>query len=1139
MKLRLKTIIAAGGLLLSALTASAGESPKREFRSVWMAAMGIDWPRSDYMGTTEEDKRDAQAAFIEYIENFKRHNFTGICLQVRPLADALYKSTLEPWSASITGVRGLDPGWDPLQFAIEECHKRGLELYAWINPFRIDHQGRVYYTDFDLEWREKGWELKSGKWTIFNMAIPEARQHCLDVIKEVYTNYNIDGMIFDDYFYPNDKLSEGPDAGDYQIWEDAKTGMSIADWRRRNVNEFVAELYEMIQNDRPDMHYGIGPAGTAGASAHYYGLEPPKAGSDWQYDQIYADPLAWLCEGTIDFISPQIYWARTEGPAYFTPIAEWWAYVAEYFGRHNYNSMAAYKVDKPAFGGNNETGWNEFVAQVEIGRTNAIDKAPGQVYYSAAYFDGPEFSGLGDWLETNSYQRPSLIPPLTWKDHVEYDAPEGATVDADGKLSWDPVIMKRETTIMRYSIYAVPMLYSLEEAMDEAGDGIDGRFLVDVSYANEYVLPEELRNNYWYAVCVYDGYGFEYAPATVNYTGERSTSTTLLTPEADAVVDWDAVFTWTAVPGAEYVIELSTLPDFSSIPMAQDCLTEPTATFDLSNLGNNSKLYWRVAVAEPDKLYNYTEGRAFFSPTRQLADKAELLQPTDGSTLDAGNINLSWTSVKDAERYYLEIARDADFEVPVYSTFVAAPETAHTVHSAVLGAGNFYWRVIVHGRRVNSSISEAYSFSVRRGQPGDIEEGYEVTVDPVTATGSFAVTNLWYRSTTEGPSSLSFDGEGSFHRSMAATPDFVYVTQRDDNSRGAAFSLRQYDAFTGEHVRDLQLTCNKVAANWPCNQIVKDSRNNICIIDQTGTLTSRPLHLGLVNLATGEVTVIAELKGRTATSTRVDYAAVYGDVTSNLYYVFAVCHNKGTLIRWTVEDGEVTDTQTFTTREFVGEASSFGTAPRIFPIDENHCYVDGTEAPAAVYNFATGEIKGSLAQAPGAMEGIPLTDNGIVEFTVNNTPVVVYNSGAAASGSSYTMATLAAGGRDFSTLSTFATVPATAFGTADNAEGSSPIDFVKDEDGYVRVYVYSAGNGLACYAVGDAAAIADVENGANLAISVHGLRADFAGNAAIVTVHTVSGAAVMTATDVDHVDLPAPGAYIITADGISRLVLAR
>ncbi|MDE6288947.1 MAG: hypothetical protein K2M00_09210, partial [Muribaculaceae bacterium] len=487
----------------------------------------------------------------------------------------------------------------------------------------------------------------------------------------------------------------------------------------------------------------------------------------------------------------------------------------------------------------------------------------------------------------------------------------------------------------------------------------------------------------------------------------------------------------------------------------------------------------------------------------------------------------------------LEIARDADFGMPVYSTYVSAPETGHTVHSAVLGSGNFYWRVIVHGRRVNSSISDAFSFNVRRGQPGDIEEGYEVTLDPVAATGSIAVTNLWYRSTAEGPSSLTFEGDGSFHRSMAATPDFVYVTERDANSRTASATLRQYDAFTGEHVRDLQLTGIENVASWPCNQVVKDSRNNICILDQSSTVTSRPIHLGLVNLATGEVTEIAELKGRTTTSTRVDFAAIYGDVTSDLFYVFAVCHNKGTLIRWTVEEGEVTDTQTFTTREFVGNASNFGTAPRLFPIDENHCYVDGSAAPAAVYNFATGEIKGSLAQAPGAMEGVPTTDNGIVEFTVNNTPVVVFNSGNAAAGSRYTMATLAAGGRDFSTLSTFATVPATTFGTADKADGSSPVDFVVDEDGYVRVYVYSAGNGLACYAVGDAAAIADIENGANLAISVHGLRADFAGTAALVTVHTVSGASVITTTDVDHVDLPAPGAYIITADGISRLILAR
>ncbi|MDE6287181.1 MAG: family 10 glycosylhydrolase, partial [Muribaculaceae bacterium] len=125
--MKIRTIVAGAALLLATALGNAGEPPKREFRSIWMAAMGIDWPLSRQQGTTASAQASAKAAFIEYIENFKKHNFTGICLQVRPMADALYKSTLEPWSASVSGTRGVDPGWDPLEFAIEECHKRGLE----------------------------------------------------------------------------------------------------------------------------------------------------------------------------------------------------------------------------------------------------------------------------------------------------------------------------------------------------------------------------------------------------------------------------------------------------------------------------------------------------------------------------------------------------------------------------------------------------------------------------------------------------------------------------------------------------------------------------------------------------------------------------------------------------------------------------------------------------------------------------------------------------------------------------------------------------------------------------------------------------------------------------------------------------
>ena len=148
-------ITLAVGLGLMAQTAVAQDSPKREFRSVWLTSyMAIDWPSK--RGTTATVRQQAQKEMIEYIENHKKRNFTGVCFQVRSLGDAMYKSSYEPWSVYVSGTRGTDPGWDPLAFCVEECHKRGLECYAWVNPFRQSSQSAPFTTSYDKDWANRG-----------------------------------------------------------------------------------------------------------------------------------------------------------------------------------------------------------------------------------------------------------------------------------------------------------------------------------------------------------------------------------------------------------------------------------------------------------------------------------------------------------------------------------------------------------------------------------------------------------------------------------------------------------------------------------------------------------------------------------------------------------------------------------------------------------------------------------------------------------------------------------------------------------------------------------------------------------------------------------------------------------------------
>ena len=320
-------------------------SPKREMRSAWFTTVwGIDWP--SIQGATSSAQTKQKAEMIQYLDGFVNTNMNGSCFQVRSMADAMYPSKYAPWSSYLSGTRGKDPGWDPLAYFVEESHKRGLEAYVWLNPYRWS-TGSNWTTSFDQEWLNNDMIIagtSNTSYKTFNPALPETRQHIVNVVNEILDNYAIDGILFDDYFYASGGTSENSSAPDYADYVASGTTMSIGDWRRANVNQMVKDVYDAIQARRPDVRFGISPAGVAGTSSYSkYGVPSPSSygvrSSDWQYSQIYSDPLAWLKAGTIDFISPQMYWPTTHSTAPYEPLAKWWSYVGNYFGRHFYASQ--------------------------------------------------------------------------------------------------------------------------------------------------------------------------------------------------------------------------------------------------------------------------------------------------------------------------------------------------------------------------------------------------------------------------------------------------------------------------------------------------------------------------------------------------------------------------------------------------------------------------------------------------------------------------------------------------------------------------------------------------------------------------------------------------------------------------------
>ncbi len=517
---------------------SAAQTTKRELRSIWLTTyLLIDWPSGSAVGNPELCKKE----LISYLDKHADRNYNGVCLHVRCWADALYKSSYEPWSEFVSGTRGKDPGWDPLQFAVEECHKRGLECYAWVNPFRFSRNKSPRTTPQDLEvLSRKGWIVDNGtitqpkEYQVFNPALPEVRQYLYNIFREIYMNYRIDGMLFDDYFYPNNMPANNT-AQDFEDFVAQNPGVQwtkekILDWRRGNINLFMRELYAMIQNDRPDMRFGLSPAGVAKKGCNNIeGLDPVNFGTDWQYDDICSDPIAWLNDGSIDFISPQIYWfAYPTSNSYtsaadYTALCDWWSMVADRFGRHFYSSMAPYRMWDGETGTdkwNNEDHWKDLSYQITLNRRFSRNNAPGAIMYSAKYMDGPLCSGWGEYLERHSFTYKSLVPIVDWKDHAPLSKP--VLSRNDNILSWNAEAGEPtgNDPIRRYTVYAIPSYTPMERALAADGDGLDARYLVQVVYGNSFELPEKLATKHWYAVCAYDGYGYESEAAVVDYPDE-------------------------------------------------------------------------------------------------------------------------------------------------------------------------------------------------------------------------------------------------------------------------------------------------------------------------------------------------------------------------------------------------------------------------------------------------------------------------------------------------------------------------------------------------------------------------------------------------------------------------------------------
>jgi uncharacterized lipoprotein YddW (UPF0748 family) len=398
--------------------APTASGPKRELRAVWIATVSnIDWPLSQ-SDTPAKQQQD----LINILDNHKANGINSVMLQVRPAADALYaKGRREPWSAVLTGTQGQNPGWDPLQFAIDEAHKRGMELHAWINPFRSVPSSSTVVSSSHISQTQPSWHLTfTNPYKLLNPGLAVVRQYVASVVMDVVRNYEIDGIHFDDYFYPY----SGTTTQDQATFSANSRGFTdIAAWRRDNVNLFVKMVRDSINALKPFVKFGISPFGIwkSGVPAGISGLSA--------YDDIYCDATAWLQAGNVDYVAPQLYW-KFGGAQDYAALLNWW--VTQANGRHIYSGNGAYRLS--------ETAWsaNDITSQLRFNRTNGITGAPGAVLFSSKDITGNTKS-IRDSLRNNLYRTIALPPTMSWKDATPPNAPTGLVFTASATaitVSW-------------------------------------------------------------------------------------------------------------------------------------------------------------------------------------------------------------------------------------------------------------------------------------------------------------------------------------------------------------------------------------------------------------------------------------------------------------------------------------------------------------------------------------------------------------------------------------------------------------------------------------------------------------------------------------------------------------------------------
>ncbi|MCK6605598.1 MAG: family 10 glycosylhydrolase [Ignavibacteriaceae bacterium] len=659
-------------LICTAYVIPQSANPKREFRGAWIATVtNLDWPKT--RGTSPTVVAQQKLELIQLLDKLDEININAVVFQVRSECDAMYPSPIEPWSYWLTGQQGANPNWDPLQFAIEETHKRGMELHVWFNPYRAERSvGNYPLASNHVTVQHPEYALQIGTLKFLNPGMHAVRNYILSVIMDVVRRYDIDALHMDDYFYPYppNQISN-QDANTFAA--EPRGFTNINDWRRDNINILMKAINDSVKTAKPWVKFGMSPFGI-----WKNGVPPGITGLD-AYSTIYCDAINWLQNKSVDYLTPQLYWP-IGGSQDYIKLSRWWADSTFRNGRHFYPGQASYRI----------SSWSspsEIHNQIRENRANP--KTGGSIFFRAEDFSSNP-KGFADTLKGSLFNTKSILPTMSWLDVVAPNAPqnlrfERAAGSGITSLQWDkPATAADGDSAYRYVIYKTTQASITPSVLADPANIND-----IVGYRNSNPEIKGAQGVYYFGVTSLDRNHNESGVSNVIQMNVPSVAAPVSPANGANDVSTQLTLRWSYAQGAtQYRVQLGLNTNFDSLLINSvyfDTLVNVQAA-----LRGQKTYYWRVRSENPAGNAAYSQT---FSFTTAFPAAPALALPLDKATNVSTDTFLVWRTNSVTTSYDVQLATTNSFEPSTIVLNLTNVTDTTAQFTGLLQNKIYYWRV--------------------------------------------------------------------------------------------------------------------------------------------------------------------------------------------------------------------------------------------------------------------------------------------------------------------------------------------------------------------------------------------------------------------------------------------------------------